>query len=261
MSGATQQQMQEITHYPHGAFSWIDLLTPNVTAAKEFYGSLFGWTFQDVPMGDGYFYTFANLYDKPIGGMMQIPDHAAVWQNYVTVDNADTTAAKVREAGGVVLDDAVVSENGRMMRFYGPGKGEIAAWQPYNFAGSAFKQAPGAPAWHELWTDELEADLEFYRQVFGWRCELQTSGELTHASCHNGDQPVTVIIPNSAQFGEIRPGWVVYFASADVTADTARVQELGGAVTYGPAVMSGYPFATCKDPQGGIFLLVGAPAA
>jgi hypothetical protein len=34
-----------------GAWSWNELVTPDVEAAKAFYGGLFGWTAQDVPAG------------------------------------------------------------------------------------------------------------------------------------------------------------------------------------------------------------------
>ncbi len=38
-------------HAP-GTFSWIDLTTSDQEAAKGFYGELFGWEFDDMPVGD-----------------------------------------------------------------------------------------------------------------------------------------------------------------------------------------------------------------
>jgi hypothetical protein len=32
----------------HGAFSWCELMTPDPEAAKRFYGTLFGWTLEDM---------------------------------------------------------------------------------------------------------------------------------------------------------------------------------------------------------------------
>ena len=56
------------------------------------------------------------------------------------------TVAAVRSAGGTVLDDPDdVGANGRMVRFRDPGGAELAGWQPYNFAGSAFRAGPGVP--------------------------------------------------------------------------------------------------------------------
>ena len=43
--------MAVIKSYPHGAPAWIDLSTPNTEGAKKFYTRLFGWDFEDIPMG------------------------------------------------------------------------------------------------------------------------------------------------------------------------------------------------------------------
>ena len=40
------------TDYPTGVPCWIDLEPPDVDAAIEFYGALFGWSFEDrLPAG------------------------------------------------------------------------------------------------------------------------------------------------------------------------------------------------------------------
>jgi uncharacterized protein len=48
------------THAP-GTFCWADLGTSDAAAAKRFYAGLFGWTYQDMPMGDGASYTMFDL--------------------------------------------------------------------------------------------------------------------------------------------------------------------------------------------------------
>lgn len=40
----------------HGQFAWYELVTPDVEAAKAFYGAVVGWTFE----GDGPDYTIAS---------------------------------------------------------------------------------------------------------------------------------------------------------------------------------------------------------
>ena len=40
----------------HGTFSWSELLTSDVEAAKAFYTKLFGWSTKDMPM-EGMTYT------------------------------------------------------------------------------------------------------------------------------------------------------------------------------------------------------------
>ena len=59
--------MAEVTSSAPGAFCWIELGTSDQNAAKDFYGKLFGWTFNDTPMGEGGPpYTTFRLKDKAV---------------------------------------------------------------------------------------------------------------------------------------------------------------------------------------------------
>ena len=53
--------MTNINKHPAGSFCWIELHTTDQPAAKGFYGSLFGWEPQDMPMGPNDFYTIFKL--------------------------------------------------------------------------------------------------------------------------------------------------------------------------------------------------------
>lgn len=89
----------------HGVFSWNELMTSNVEAAKAFYGELLGWTLQDIKVGD-MTYTMVNEGEKEVGGMMTIPADAEgmpiAWGSYVTVDDVDARTARVESLGGKV---------------------------------------------------------------------------------------------------------------------------------------------------------------
>ena len=41
------------TKYAEGEPCWADLQTPDVAAAKNFYATVFGWTYEDLPTPDG----------------------------------------------------------------------------------------------------------------------------------------------------------------------------------------------------------------
>lgn len=60
-----------ITH-TLGKFVWHELYSPDVEASKRFYADVFGWRWQDAPMGD-FTYRLAYLGDHQIGGMVDIP--------------------------------------------------------------------------------------------------------------------------------------------------------------------------------------------
>ncbi len=86
---------------------WNELATRDIEAAKSFYGTLFGWTGDTVPMDD-MAYTEWKLADgSSMGGMMamddnyppEVPPH---WLVYFAVDDADATTARCTALGGTV---------------------------------------------------------------------------------------------------------------------------------------------------------------
>ena len=90
----------------HGAFSWTELMTTDVDAARSFYGTLFGWTFEDF-LGAGAPYTLVKVDGDVVGGMMT-PSSECVgkppaWGVCVTVDDVDATARQVEALGGKLL--------------------------------------------------------------------------------------------------------------------------------------------------------------
>ena len=97
--------MSEMDMKQVGAFSWNELMTTDVKAAKAFYGELLGWGMQDMNSA-GMDYTMAKLGDKEIAGMMAIPDKAAgmppTWGGYVTVTDVDQMLTRVEKLGGKI---------------------------------------------------------------------------------------------------------------------------------------------------------------
>jgi len=91
----------------HGAFSWFELMTTDVAAAKNFYTKLFGWKTEEMPMAGGSAYTVIKVGDTSVAGMMTTPPQAQgttpMWSIYITVDDVDATAKKTKELGGKVL--------------------------------------------------------------------------------------------------------------------------------------------------------------
>ncbi len=109
----------------HGAFSWAELMTTDVEAAKQFYEQVFAWKIKEMPMPDGngtYTLVRSALQDEKdgIGGIMPMPPEMPAgvppsWTPYVTVDNVDEAVAKATALGGEVVMPAMDVEGvGRM---------------------------------------------------------------------------------------------------------------------------------------------------
>ena len=99
-----------MTGYKNGEFCWTELMTTDLTAAKGFYGELYGYSYQEFPMGpDMPPYTMFAVGEKVAGGMatlqpeqlqQKVPPH---WMTYVYCDDLAKTAGLVKQHGGQVL--------------------------------------------------------------------------------------------------------------------------------------------------------------
>jgi len=89
----------------HGAFSWSELMTNDAKAATEFYGTLFGWTIEPMPMAEGNYHV-VKVGGEAVGGIMAMPPTAGpmppAWGCYVTVADVDATAKRCTDLGGKV---------------------------------------------------------------------------------------------------------------------------------------------------------------
>src|SRR4051812_43947971 len=98
-------RMANVESNPPGSFCWIELGTTDQAAAKNFYGSLFGWGANDSPMGPDAYYTLFHLNGGNVAGGYTLDAemrNAGVppnWTLYVSVTSADETAAKAKANG------------------------------------------------------------------------------------------------------------------------------------------------------------------
>lgn len=94
-----------------GSLNWIELYTPDVAVAKDFYGSVLGWGTFDVPFPGGTYVTVnpaGTGEDDMFGGMVTLGDDPAEsdigahWSPYFHVPDVDAIAARAQELGGKV---------------------------------------------------------------------------------------------------------------------------------------------------------------
>ncbi|GAA4383938.1 VOC family protein [Actinomadura verrucosospora] len=102
----------------HGTLAWIELLCPDVEAAKRFYADVFGWTFTTEDHGSGA-YTLCRLGDRYVAGMSQADrlqyGDAPAWAPYFAVTDCDTSADRAVELGGTVEAPPMEGPVGRVV--------------------------------------------------------------------------------------------------------------------------------------------------
>lgn len=116
----------------HGAPGWFELTTTDPEGARAFAGAVFGWSFQDMPIGDAD-YAVVEVAGHGVGGIRapQPGDgDAAAWSTYVTVEDADETARRAEAAGGTVLvPPTELPGIGRMVAVAHPAAGRMLAFE------------------------------------------------------------------------------------------------------------------------------------
>ena len=111
-------------------FVHMELNTPDMAKAKEFYSGMFGWNFEDMDMGPGGIYSTFKPSDGPGGGMMTVPGAPTAWMAYVGVEDAKAATARARSLGAQVIRDChEVPGMGWFSIFLDPSGGAIAIWQ------------------------------------------------------------------------------------------------------------------------------------
>lgn len=88
-------------------FVHVELNTTDPAKAKSFYGSLFDWKLEDVPMGHEGTYTMVKPGEGTGGGIMKhpVPGAPSSWLAYVIVDDVKASTARAKSLGAQVMKD------------------------------------------------------------------------------------------------------------------------------------------------------------
>lgn len=247
------------TKYAQGTPCWIDIGTPDLDAAIEFYSALFGWEVEKGPEEMGH-YSMARLDGKDVAGMadQQVPG-MVVWTTYLAVDDVDaTTASAVAHGGSVVVEPMTVGDAGRMSLLADPGGAVVAFWQAIDHPGAGVTNVPGSVCWNELTTRAVQESVEFYQDVLGITVAHTPSDDMDYHQFQIDGRDVGGLMPMVGDMwpAEIPNHWMVYFAVEDADATAARCVELGGQVPVPPTDIPPGRFAVLNDPQGGHFSIL-----
>jgi len=183
--------MGERTRHAPGAFSWVDLATSDADGAKVFYGALLGWRFEDMPVPDSPPYSMATIDGRTVAAVYGKRDDAqpSAWLSYVTVDNADSSAARATELGATVISEPFdVLEAGRMAVLQDPTGAVFAVWQPKQSIGAQLVNDAGALTMNQLNTSDPGTAQSFYSGLFGWTFQQVASGEQAYWGINNGER-------------------------------------------------------------------------
>ena len=249
----------EVERYEHGVPAWVDLGTPDIPKAIEFYSSLFGWQIEQGPPEAGG-YSMCLLRGKPVAGLgPQMNPGPPYWTTYVSVDSVDDVLGKAKAAGGNVLMDGMdVMDVGRMGIIQDPIGAVISLWEAKAHIGAVIVNEPNSYSWSELITTDVEASKQFYGEVFGWGSQTHGEGSpMPYTEWKIGDRSVGGMMPKPPMMpAEVPPHWGVYFSVDGTEAAIDKVKSLGGQLIMGPMDVEPGKLAVVQDPQGATFNII-----
>jgi len=238
--------------YHQGKFVWHDLLTANVEAAEDFYGSLLGWSFRKQGR-----YTVILNKDRAIGGIVEVlpkdkEQHAARWLASLSVPDVEKAVLIVRRAGGIINEGPVEMENrglGALIR--DPLGAQLVLLHSSSGDPEDAEPEIGAWLWVELLTNNSKASLEFYTELGGyesvvweddywllknegkWRCGIRLLAEK-----------------------DLEVRWIPTVRVEDTVVTSKYAEMLGAKVLVAPGDIShNESAALIEDPAGALFVV------
>lgn len=248
---------------PVGAPTWIDLATSDVERAQQFYGNVFGWTFETSgPEFGGYINAFSG--GHPVAGMMfndpqwNSPDG---WTTYLHTADVTATLKAAVAAGAVTctqgIDPMEVPGKGWMGMVTDPAGAFVGLWQPAGHLGFEVFGEAGGPVYHQLTTADYTKAIDFYRRVFDWQVDkVSDTDEFRYSTAMFDGDALVGIMDGSGFLPEGAPSnWVCFLGSDDVDKTVALVRENGGSVVRDAEDTPYGRLAAVADPTGAAFNL------
>lgn len=257
----------------HGDFVWYELQTPDIAAAKQFYGPLLEWQFslssQEPPRYETCLsQDVESALTHEVAGFLEITPEMReggcrpAWLGYIEVDDLNQACKSLTSAGGRVLmpvksinsvGSLCVVSDPQGVPFY-----LIQSDTPRNSLAFAFdRPRVGHCAWNELVTRDKDAAWSFYQSQFSWTLDgSMDMGEMGTYDfiCHRHMIGAMMNLPDSTQ----PPFWNYYFRVRDIDKAVDYITDNNGTILLPPTEIPGGEFIiSAQDPQGANFQMIG----
>jgi predicted enzyme related to lactoylglutathione lyase len=112
-------------------FVHLELNTPDLPKAKDFYSAMFGWEFSDMDMGPAGVYSTFKPASGPGGGAFTVPGGHKGWLPYIGVQDIKESTEKARSLGAnIIIESHEIPNVGWMTIMVDPTECTIAMFQP-----------------------------------------------------------------------------------------------------------------------------------
>lgn len=240
-----------------GKFVWFDLATPSIRAQMNFYGAVFGWSFDArVQSDDGYVLIMNE--GEPVAGMFESEppggeEDGATWIALMSVLEPERASTTVEANGGSVEVAATqVPRRGRHALFRDPGGAIFGVLRSDTGDPPDAQVEAGGILWLDLFTRDVEAMADFYCELATYEVEERTiAEEIPGKFLTAHGLPRAGIVPVDEEAN--RSAWVPYVRVDNVPEILEKVVQYGGFAIVPPdeRLLDG-KLAVFVDPHGGV---------
>lgn len=246
-----------------GKVVWVDLVTPDLAGAKQFYSGLFGWTFRDIRVGKTD-YAVAFLDGRPVGGLLQRPlppgeQRRPAWLAFIAVRDVDAAKRTALEHGAkVVFEPRSYAQRGRQAIFADPEGAVFAVLASSSGDPADVLAAPGEWIWSSLLVKDPDTEAAFYQALFAYDVfDLSSDDGLDHVILSTDDYARASVNAFHSDSSRRHPHWLNFVRVVDAVSVTAKAVALGGRVLVEPHLdRHGGKVAVVADPTGAPFGLM-----
>jgi predicted enzyme related to lactoylglutathione lyase len=251
-----------------GRFVWAELLTRDVGAAAEFYGKVFGWTFETYgPADDLKTYTVVLSGGVPIGGMVYASPkddgkkkRGARWVGLMSVPDVQAAASLVEKDGGkVLMPPRTLGERGTVALFLDPEGGLFGVINSASGDPEDFLADDNQWLWIELMASDPAKMADFYKGIGAYDVVGgAASGESSGFRLKSGGYARAGIQTKLDQ--KYPTTWVPYLRVKSVADTVASASAAGAKIVMQPTRMHGTTVAIIVDPTGAPVAVAEWPA-
>lgn len=236
-----------------GEIVWVDLVTNDRQASKEFFSKLLGWTFKDYGA-----YQMAMSGTKPVSGIIEDKELLSGYKNSywiisASVSDVDAVSKKINDKGGKILSTPMKITGRGTTAVVQDAQGAIFSIL-HNPSGDpkATKPKFGQWMWAELWTNDVRSAVSFYSDVLP--CTTRPNAD---------EEDYFILKSKNYDFAGItelplkneNPIWIPVLRVTDPESIANKAIELGGSIMINPMVISGNKVALIATPHGAPFLI------
>ena len=246
-----------------GKVIWVELVTPDLAGAKQFYSGVFGWTFQDIYVGDTD-YAVALLDGRSVAGLLHrlVPpgEHRQpAWLGFIAVRDVDAAKRTALAHGAkVVFEPRSFPQRGRQAVFADPEGAVFAVLASTSGDPADVLAAPGEWIWSSLHAKNPDTAAAFYQTLFGYDVfDLPSDDGLEHVILSTDDYARASVNALPRGSSPRHPHWLNFVRVVDAVGVAAKAVALGGRVLVEPhADRHGGKVAVVADPTGAPFGLM-----